>query len=197
MRLSTLRITLLSLTLALVVLWLINQKEQTDSSSTSDKTSEPYHWSATQSTTWEMSRDQPEKQNIIQTATWHYNETTQLSQFTLPMITLITPNTLTIIRSQKGQTLNDESIQLSGDVQITQTPTPDNHTAQKRNPSTLNTQSITYNASQAELLSRDTITLTQTNSVTTGVGLYANLESGQFQLMSNVQSAYQPNKSNE
>ena len=191
MRLSTLRITLLTLTLGLVTLWVINQKEQATSSPTAD-TSEPYQWSSIQSITWEISRDQPEKQHIIQTATWHYNETSKLSQFTQPIITLTTPDTITVIRSQKGQTLNDEAIQLSGDVLITQNPLS-NSTKQ----STLTTKSLTYNANQAELLSRDTITLTQADSVTTGVGLHANLESGQFQLMSNVQSTYQPNKTKQ
>ncbi len=196
MRLSTLRITLLTLTLGLVALWVINQKEQATFSPTADNTSEPYQWSSIQSITWEISRDQPEKQHIIQTATWHYNETSKLSQFTQPIITLTTPDTITVIRSQKGQTLNDEAIQLSGDVLITQNPIP-NNTKQSTNPSTLTTQNLTYNANQAELLSRDTITLTQAESVTTGVGLHANLESGQFQLMSNVQSTYQPNKTKQ
>ena len=193
MRLSTLRITLFTLVLGLVALWVSHQKEQTTLSNTNThKAPEPYHWSATQSTTWEFSRDQPEKQSTIQTATWHYNETTKLSQFTQPSIILTTPKTITVIRSQKGQTLNDEAIQLSGDVQINQYLTSSANTS----PSTLNTQNLTYNASQAELLSRDTITLTQTGSVTTGVGLHANLESGQFQLMSNVKTTYQPNTTN-
>ena len=193
MRLSTLRITLFTLILGLVALWVIHQKKQTILSDTSThKAPELYHWSATQSTTWEFSRDQPEKQSTIQTATWHYHETTQLSQFTQPTILLTTPKTLTIIRSQNGQTLNDEAIQLSGDVQIMQYPIALERTTENSNPSTLSTQNLTYNASQAELLSRDTITLTQTGSVTTGVGLHANLESGLFQLMSNVKTTYQP-----
>jgi LPS export ABC transporter protein LptC len=181
----------------MVALWVINQKDQTNSSSIpTDKSMPPYHWNTLQSTTWEISRDQPEKQNTLQTTTWHYNETTQLSQFTQPIITLTTPTTVTIIRSQTGKTVNNEAIQLSGDVKITQYPIIDNPLLSPAAPSTLNTQNLTYNASQAELLSRDTITLTQTGSVTTGIGLHANLETGQFQLMSNVQSTYQPNKSN-
>jgi len=197
MRLSTLRITLFTLTLSMAALWVINQKDPTDTlSSAADKPSSPYHWSAIQSTTWEISRDQPEKQNTIQTSTWHYNETTQLSQFTQPIITLTTPTTVTVIRSQTGQTVNNETIQLSGDVNVTQYPLTDNNSPSPTTPSTLKTQNLTYNASQAELLSRDTITLTQTGSVTTGIGLHANLETGQFQLMSNVQSTYQPNTIN-
>ncbi len=196
MHLSTLRISLFTLVLGLVSLWVINQ-ESTPSLplSATDNTSELYQWSTTQSTTWEISRDQPDKQNTIQTATWHYNDTTKLSQFTQPTITLTTPKTTTIIRSQTGQTLNDEAVQLSGNVQITQYSLSDDNTLQNSKPNTLTTQNLTYNASQAELLSRDTITLTQTGSVTTGVGLYADLESGQFQLMSNVKSTYQPNAS--
>lgn len=190
MRFSTLRISIFALALGLVTLWLINQKEHTSSTPRhTDKTTELYHWSAIQSTTWELSRDQPKKQNAMQTATWHYNETTKLSQFTQPIITLTSPETITIIHSQTGKTLNDEAIQLSGDVTITQYSLTND-----TQPSRLTTQNLTYNANQAELLSRDTITLTQAGSVTTGVGLHANLESGQLQLMSNVKSIYQPTK---
>ncbi len=191
MRLPSLRISIFTLALGLVALWVINQKEHTSATpSHTDKATELYHWSATQSTTWELSRDQPKKQNAMQTATWHYNETTKLSQFTQPIITLTTPATITVVRSNFGQTLNDEAIQLSGDVQITQYSLTNNK--KNTHPSTtLTTQNLTYNANQAELLSRDTITLTQTGSVTTGVGLHADLESGQFQLMSNVKSTYQ------
>ncbi|MCF6345081.1 MAG: LPS export ABC transporter periplasmic protein LptC [Thiomicrorhabdus sp.] len=200
MRLSTLRISIFILALGFVALWAINQKEHaTLTPNLTDKPLELYHWSATQSTTWEISRDQPEKQTAMQAATWHYNETTKLSQFTHPIITLTSPKAVTIIRSQTGKTLNDEAIQLSGDVQITQyalDSLTDN--TKNTNPSTtLNTQTLTYNANQAELLSRDTITLTQAGSVTTGVGLHADLESGQYQLMSNVKSTYQPNKTDE
>jgi len=189
MRLSTLRISLFTLALGLVSLWFINQKSTpTSSLSATDNSAELYQWRTTQSITWEISRNQPDKQNTIQTATWHYNDTTKLSQFTQPIITLTTPKTTTIIRSQTGKTLNNETIQLTGNVRVTQiTSPPSTH-----NTRTLNTQSLTYNASQAELLSRDTITLTQAGSVTTGVGLYADLESGQLQLMSNVKSTYQP-----
>ncbi|MCF6253808.1 MAG: LPS export ABC transporter periplasmic protein LptC [Thiomicrorhabdus sp.] len=197
MRLSTLRITLFTLTLGLVALWMINQTDQaTPPPTTTDDASALYHWSTTQSTTWEFSRDQPQKQHTIKTATWHYNKTTQLSQFTQPIITLTTPTTVTIIRSQTGKTVNDEAIQLSGDVKITQYQITDDNTLSPSAPSTLHTQNLTYNASQAELLSRDTITLTQAGSVTTGIGLHANLENGQFQLMSNVQSTYQANTIN-
>ncbi len=194
MRLSTLRISLFTLALGMVSLWVINQESTpTLPLSATDNASKLYQWSTTQSTTWEISRDQPNKQNTIQTATWHYNDTTKLSQFTQPTIILTTPKTTTVIRSQTGQTLNDETIQLSGDVQITQYLPSDEKTQQDNHSNTLTTQNLTYNASQAELLSRDTITIIQTGSVTTGVGLHANLESGLFQLMSNVKSTYQPN----
>lgn len=202
MRLSTVRITLFSVVLSLVALWAINQQDQkTQNKTTQGDAQERYSWKAFQSTTWEVTRtheQQEQQKTTIKTDTWHYNEASKLSQFTQPIITLSTPKTITVIHSQTGETLNDEAIQLSGDVHISQYDLVQSSHRAKNDLtpppliSTLKTQNITYNATQAELLSRDTITLTQFDSVTTGTGLFADLNTGTFQIMSNVQSTYRP-----
>ncbi len=195
MRLSTIRITLFTFILSLVVLWVINlQNQQGHPKQEALTPQEVYNWQSFQSTIWEISRHQPEQKTTIQTQTWQYSDASKLSQFTQPKITLVTPNNITLIQSQTGQTLNNEAIELSKNVTITQY-SPNDQNSKNTTPSIiLSTQNITYNATLSELISRDTITLTQENSVTTGVGLYGNLQTGSFQLMSNVQTIYQPRR---
>lgn len=195
MRLSTARITLFIFILSLATLWMIDQQDQqgTPPSSSLNK-EETYSWKSSQSTSWKIERDQPNQQTSIQTDTWRYLESTKQSHFTQPVITYIKPDKVTVIRSQQGQSQNDEIITLTGDVVITQnTPHTSNSKASSDQNNTLKTQYITYNASLGELTSHDKITITNSNGITEGVGLKANLESGHFQLMSQVKGTYYPN----
>ncbi len=188
---STFQKTALTTVLGLIVLWFVNSIQPHVKPMTHPtKTSIPHTWETTQSITWELTRHQPEQQNIIQTNTWHYTESTQLSQFTAPVITLITPKSIITLQSQAGQTLNNESLQLINHVKVIQSVRSSSTSTPKSQPSTLTTQSLTYNSSQAELLSHDTITLTQKHSMTTGTGLYADLTTGRLQIMSNVTTLY-------
>jgi len=195
MRLSTVRITFLTFVLSLATLWVIDQQDQQSTPSpTSLSKEETYSWKSSQSTSWKIERDQPGQQTSIQTETWRYLESTKQSHFTQPVITLTKPDRVTVIRSQRGESQNDEIITLSGDVVITQNaPITSNNKQPSTQNNTLKTQNITYNASLGELNSHDTITITNSNGVTTGVGLKANLESGHFQLMSEVKGTYYPN----
>jgi LPS export ABC transporter protein LptC len=202
MTLSRVRVILYSLGLAILALWLTDQqdsKRQTDKNTTAPENS--YSWQSSDSTTWKINRNEPNQQTTLYTETLRYQEATQLSEFTNPVITHSKADSLVMMTSQQGQTLNDESIRLSGDVIIKQTLI-DDATAQaprdnKTQNSTLSTDHITYNATNSELHTDAKVTITQPNNQTTAKGLSANLETGDYHFLSDVQGTYHLDSQNK
>ena len=199
MQLSRVRIILYSLGLAVLALWITerqySQQQTPENTPTPEAT---YSWQSVQSTTWRINRNDPNQQTTLQTETLRYQESTQQSDFSKPVITHTQADSLVIIKSQQGQTFDDESIRLSGDVIIKQT-TFDSSTAKttidnKTQNSTLSTEHITYNANKSELYTDAKVTITQPNSQTTATGLKANLETGDYHFLSEVQGTYHLNK---
>jgi len=189
MRLSRARIIVYAFILSILALWINNQQSGSKPSQTEHaKIQQSYSWQSSQSTAWQIDRQKPNEQTTIQTATWHYQEATQQSDFTQPVITLVKPEGTTTISSQNGQSLNDNIISLSGQVVISQMPNQDK--PGQTQLSTLSTDKITYNISQGDLHSDDKITISQPTGITTGTGLNANLQSGYYHILSDVKGTY-------
>ncbi|GKT12491.1 MAG: lipopolysaccharide export system protein LptC [Thiomicrorhabdus sp.] len=189
LHLSRVRLVIYAFLLSFAALWFnAQQSRSTQAGKSQAKTNQTYSWQSKDSTTWQIDRRNPEQQTTIQTESWRYQESTKQSEFTQPIITLVNLNSTTIITSEKGQSQNDNIISLSGNVIVTQHS--DSTEVNQRQLSTLSTQQITYNASQGEISSRDTITITQPSGVTTGIGLEANLKSGYYHLLSDVKGTY-------
>ena len=189
MRLSRVRIVVYAFLLSSAALWFnAQQSGNSQLDANQIKAKQTYSWQSTESTTWQIDRQQPDQQTTIKTDTWRYQETSKQSHFTQPVITLINDHNVTTITSQQGQSQNDNIISLSGDVVMTQKS--DSATPNQTQLSTLKTDQITYNASQGELSSSDSITINHPSGTTTGQGLKANLQSGSYHLLSNVKGTY-------
>lgn len=199
MQLSRVRIIFYSLGLAVLALWITKQKESQQNTSNLPMASEnSYNWQSSESTTWKINRNEPHQQTTMQTDIWRYQEATQQSEFTNPVITHTQTDRFVIITSQQGQTSNDENILLSGNVIIKQTtidPLSANTTIEnKTQNSILRTEHITYNANKGELETDAKVVITEPHGTTTATGLKANLETGQYQLLNDVQGTYNPNQ---
>lgn len=192
MRLSSVRIILFSLTLAVLALWITTRQDAQQQNT--QVTADSYSWQSIGSTSWKINRNEPNQQTTLQTKNFRYHETLKQSDFTQPTITHTQPNSVVIIKSQQGQSLNDELITLSGNVIIKQisTESAPSETQQdnKTQNSTLKTEHITYNPSKGELQTDAKVLLTQPSGSTTATGLKANLETGQYQLLNDVQGIY-------
>lgn len=190
MQLSRFRVILFAFLLSILALWINEQQDGKKQIKTDPAESkETYNWQSRNSISWQIDRQQPDQQTIIQTETLRYQESNKQSDFTQPVITHITPTAVTVISSQKGQSLNDNIITLSGNVTINQNSQKERK--DKVQQSVLTTENISYNATLGELESRDTITIKQATGITTGIGLKANLETGHYKILSNVQGIYQ------
>lgn len=189
MRLSRFRVILFAFLLSIVALWINDQQDRKKRVKTDQVEAKvAYNWQSKNSISWQIDRQQPDQQTIIKTETLRYQESNKQSDFTQPVITHITPTAVTVISSQTGQSLNDNIITLSGNVTINQNSKQANK--DKVQQSILTTDNISYNANQGELVSHDTITIKQETGITTGVGLKANLETGHYKILSNVQGIY-------
>lgn len=195
MRLSSVRIIVFSLILAVLALWITTRQDvqQQNTQATADS----YSWQSIDSTSWKINRNEPNQQTTLQTKSFRYHETLKQSDFTQPIITHSQPNSVVIIKSQQGKSLNDELIRLSGNVIIKQISTEsvssERQQDNKTQNSILKTEHITYNASNGELQTDARVLLTQPNGSTTATGLKANLETGQYQLLNDVKGIYYPN----
>ena len=198
MRLSSVRIILFSLILAVLALWVTTQQDVQQNPQNTQANADSYNWQSTDSTTWKINRNEPNQQTTLQTESFRYHETSKQSDFTQPIITHSQPNNVVIIKSQQGQSLNDEFITLSGSVIIkqisTESASPEASQDNKTQNSILNTEHITYNASKGELYTDAKVMLTQPNGSTTAIGLKANLETGQYRFLNDVQGTYYLNQ---
>lgn len=198
MRLSSVRIILFSLILAVLALWVTTQQDVQQNPQNTQANADSYNWQSTDSTTWKINRNEPNQQTTLQTESFRYHESSKQSDFTQPIITHSQPNNVVIIKSQQGQSLNDEFITLSGSVIIkqisTESASPEASQDNKTQNSILNTEHITYNASKGELYTDAKVMLTQPNGSTTAIGLKANLETGQYRFLNDVQGTYYLNQ---
>ena len=199
MRLSSARIILFSLILAVLALWITTRQDvQQRSAQNTQVNADSFSWQSTDSTTWKINRNEPNQQTTLQTEHFRYHDITKQSDFTQPVITHLQPDNLVIIKSQQGQALDDEFITLSGNVIIKQMSTASTSSEapqkNKTQNSILSTEHITYNANKGELQTDAKVTLTQPNGSTTATGLKANIETGQYQLLNDVQGTYYLNQ---
>lgn len=199
MRLSSVRIILFSLILAVLALWVTTRQDiQQKNLQKTQVDADRYSWQSTDSITWKINRNEPNQQTTLQTESFRYHEITKQSYFISPIITHSQPNNVVIIKSQQGQSFNDELITLSGNVIIKQITTEgapsDPQQDNKNKNSILGTEYITYNASKGELQTDAKVLLTQPNGSTSATGLKANLETGEYQLLNDVQGTYYLNQ---
>jgi len=198
MHLSRLRILLLTLLLAVVTLWITNQ--QTQSSSSDDSTAGTplaYSWQAINTTIWEFSPKEQNKQTIIQAENIHYKDEIKMSEFSQPNVTIIENNSVTTLSGVKGHSVDDQLITLNDNVIIRQSNiksvNPQEQSNQTTNqPTTLKTESLSYNSETNQLFTDAKVSISQYNSETTGTGLRADLTKSEYELLSDVKGHYRP-----
>lgn len=179
---------ILFLSIALVATWVSQQERQAPVKPEITVAPDTFNWQTVNSTTWQIDRQSPEQQIIIQTEQWQYNETAKHSVLKQPNVVLFHPQQITTLRSDKGESQQDTQLTLTGNVIITQYRADNNKQA-----SQLRTPQISYDSKNASLQTHDTITIQQPFGTTTGIGLEANIETGQYKILSNVQGIYHSN----
>ncbi|WP_127471302.1 LPS export ABC transporter periplasmic protein LptC [Thiomicrorhabdus aquaedulcis] len=187
MRLSRFKFVLIALSLAGATLWITKHQNQNATHLASAKAPLSYSWQSNHSTTWQIDRATPQKQTLIYTQQMNYQDTSQRSDFSYPFVLLIDAQQHTKIQSQTGFSEHNQIIHFEKEVLITQFE-PKNPEQNK----TLSTQSITYNAQTNQVSTSAPVVIKQPQGTLTGTGLNANLETGYYQLLSNVTGVYQP-----
>ena len=193
MRLSRLRIILLTLLLATVALWIANQQNQS-TSKTEVAISQPlaYSWQAKDTTIWKIAPDEQDKHTIIHAENIHYKDELKKSEFTSPSVQIIEKDSVTNLSSLKGESTNDEVVTFNGKVVIIQTSMtePNKDSASQ---TTLNTETLSYNSQTNQAYTDAKVFIKQYNGETTGTGLKADLTNSEFELLSDVKGTYHPN----
>jgi len=193
MRLSRLRIILLTLLLATVALWIANQQNQS-TSKTEVAVSQPlaYSWQAKDTTIWKIAPGEQDKHTIIHAENIHYKDEVKKSEFTSPSVQIIEKDSVTNLSSLKGESTNDEVVTFKGKVVITQTSMT-NSDQNSASQTTLNTETLSYNSQTNQAYTDAKVFIKQYNGETTGTGLKADLTNSEFELLSDVKSTYHPN----
>ncbi|WP_040725997.1 LPS export ABC transporter periplasmic protein LptC [Thiomicrorhabdus sp. Kp2] len=191
MRLSRLRILLLSLLLATISLWITNQQSQSTVSDTNQqKTELGYSWQASQTIVWNISPNEPDKQSVLQAKTILYKESEQRSEYQQPYIELTDLQSTTTLTSDYGESLDDKVFHFTNHVVMTQKENL--QPTQAVQQTTLKTQQLTYNLQTNELSTDAKVVITQYNGQTSGTGLKANLKTSELELLSDVKGTYYP-----
>ncbi|WP_028486066.1 LPS export ABC transporter periplasmic protein LptC [Thiomicrorhabdus chilensis] len=191
------RFILFALILAALALW-ISFQQTTQQSALLDSSlkSTDYSWQLFNSTTWQFDKTQSKQNTITQADSVFYQEANQTSQLSQPRIVISQPEQTLVIRSQQGKTRADSVLELAGQVIITQFDQPYLTIKTDSQNKTLTTEFITYNSNTEEINSHREVVITQANGTTSGTGLQANLQTRQFQLLSNVKGHYMPSTEN-
>lgn len=188
MQLSRLRVILLTLLLAIVALWVTNQQTQSLTYKPTEKTKPlAYSWQAEDTKIWKLSPQEPNKQTIIEAHNIHYQDQLKKSEFSTPAVHIINNNTITKLTSKTGESIDDKEVSFNGDVKIEQSTAQSNQTQ-----STLKTSSLSYNTETNQIYSDEKVSITQYNGQTTGTGLRANLNTSEFEILSDVKGTYNP-----
>lgn len=188
MQLSRLRVILLTLLLATVALWVTNQQTQSLTTKPTEKTKPlAYSWQAEDTKIWKLSPQEPNKQTIIEAHNIHYQDQLNKSEFSAPAVHIINNNTITKLTSKTGESIDDKEVSFNGNVKIEQSTAQSNQTQ-----STLKTSSLSYNTETNQIYSDEKVSITQYNGQTTGTGLRANLNTSEFEILSDVKGTYNP-----
>ena len=193
MRLSRLKIILLSLLLASVTLWITNQQSQTPTPKTNKQTTTlGYSWQASLTTVWNLSPSELDKQSILQAKSILYKDNAKISEYQQPRIELIDKENITTLTSNQGQSIEDMLFHFTGNVIVIQKQNASQ--SKSSNKTTLKTEHLNYNLHTNEMATDEKVVITQYNGVTSGTGLKANLKTSEFQLLSDVAGTYYPQK---
>ncbi len=190
------RFTLFTLILSVFALWFVFQqtaKKAPPASSTLEESG--YSWQLFNSTTWQFDKVSNQPGSTIQADTLFYDDAAKSSDFTEPRVTMIQAEQTLFIRSENGHSINDNELELSGKVVLTQFDQPIQQLSQADQNKTLKTEYITYNSETQVLTSDQRVEITQPNATTTGTGLKADIQNRHYQLLSDVQTDYQPQDS--
>lgn len=191
MRLSKLRALILIITLGVLTVWITNQQS---TSSKTEETSKPvdlgYSWQATQTTIWNISPLEKDKQTILEAQRILYKDTEKKSEYLQPTVQLIDKETNITLTSKTGESIEDTVLYFKNDVVITQVNTT--NTSEHNNKTTLQTDQIHYNLQTNQLATDAKVVITQYNGQTIGTGLKANLKTSELELLSDVSGTYYP-----
>lgn len=149
-----------------------------------------HSWQIFKSTSWGISQQDPnEKQTVIYADEVFYQNQTQHSRFKAPYIIQDKETSAYTIKSQKGETLNDQIVHLNGDVVIKM--------IEKQAPSenkTLKSEQISYNTLSETLTSKVYTEIIEPDLTVSGIGFKANMSTGKYHFLSKVKTLYQPQK---
>jgi len=193
MRLSRLRILLLTLLLAAITLWITNQQMQsTSQSEIASNKPLAYSWQAIDTTIWNINPHEQSQHSMIHAENIHYKDELKKSEFISPKIQIIEKDSITTLSSLKGESINDEVVTFNGGVVITQSAislqNQDNEVQ-----TTLNTETLSYNTQTNQAVTDAKVFIKQYNGETTGTGLKADLTNSEFELLSDVKGTYRLN----
>jgi LPS export ABC transporter protein LptC len=192
MSLSRLRIIVVTLLLTLVALWLTSpNKNSSSEQADSDIKNTAFSWKASNTTLWQVTPNQTNKQTVIQAESFTYAEDIKQGQFIKPTATIIQDNVVNQLRSENGQSWYDSLIIFENNVVLTQTQN------NSKAPSNLYSERLLYNSETQKLTSNREVLMTQENNQTRGVGLIADLNTQDFFLQSQVECTFYPTTQNE
>ncbi|MBD3612084.1 MAG: LPS export ABC transporter periplasmic protein LptC [Hydrogenovibrio crunogenus] len=187
------KISVILLFVAALVVLTIAFKQSVNRDSTSVQTKPlalTHSWQIFKSTSWQVSKQDPNtKQTVIYSDEVFYQNETKQSRFKNPYIIQDKETSAYTIKSQQGQSINDQSVHFNGDVVI--------QMIEKQTPSenkTLKSEQISYNTLSETLTSKVYTEITEPGLIMSGIGFKANMASGKYRFLSDVKTVYQPKK---
>lgn len=161
---------------------------QANSSKVVETSLDSYSWQMFDSTSWVIDAKE-NKQSSLKAQSVHYQEESQIAEFTRPEILQLTPEKTTHIQSMYATSTENTEVLFVGQVKMQSLSQPEPNSNK-----TLITEQITYNNQTQQLSSPLKVTLQAPNLSISGVGFDGNLTDGHYQFYDKVTTFYQPTK---
>jgi LPS export ABC transporter protein LptC len=179
------KIVLLTLLLAVLALWITDpDKQKPKETVATDIAHLGFNWQATDTTIWQLSKQNDKVQTIIQTSRFSYAEQTQLSSFVQPEVTRLSDNQILTIKSNRGSSLADLTITFDEQVKVV------SKTINEAQPTLLTTEKLTYYRTEQKLSTDDEVIISNQNVTLSGEGFEADLRNREFRIYADVKSQY-------
>lgn len=153
-----------------------------------------FSWQISNSQTWQLNPEAPNNQTYLSAAQVNYQNDQRLAHFKQPFIIRATSDKIITAQSQFGKSEQENIMTLSKQVKIVQF-LPQASDSRAQNKKTLLSEKISYNNQNNQIHSDLAVTTLLSSKMTlTGVGMTGDLDSGHYQILSNVKTHYVPNE---
>ncbi len=151
-----------------------------------------YSWQIFNTQTWQQNPQDLTSQTYIKAHRIHHQDEHKTTFFTQPFVIRTTLEHTHTIQSQQAELTQETKLSFLKNVVIKRYPTNklDNNQPQNK---TLLTEKITYNTETQQIYSPLLVVMKQPQTRMSGIGFKANLQTGNFQLLSNVKTHHEPN----